>query len=153
MIHTASQSKNIARACSMRRGMTWLPTFRLYRRLDVTATTLGRTVSCEAADGVPCELLGSFKAGAARRVIALSSRHPGQGMYLDGKQPPLVGTASPNVCGVGVSINRQRNAVKRLRRTSYSHLPPRLLPSCSLADKPAALNRWLLNTLTSGVNP
>lgn len=149
-MHTDAQAKNTARACSVRRGMTGLPTFRLYRRLDATATISGCTVSCEAANCVPCKLLGSFKAGATRRVIVLSSLHPGQGMYLDRKQPPLVGTAPPYVCGVGVSINRQRNAVKRLRRTSNSHLPPRLLPGASLAGPTNPLNRASMNTYMSG---
>lgn len=69
------------------------------------------------------------------------------------KQAPLRSPAPPDIRRVGMSVNGQGDAMERLRRTSYSHLPPRLLPSCSLAYKPAALNRWLLNTLTSGVNP
>lgn len=117
------------------------------------ACLLGSTFPSKPVEYIFCCSLGRFEAGAARRVVMLPGFHSDQPMHLDREQPPKSGAAPPDVRGVGLPINGQRNAVKRLRRTSNSHLPPRLLPFPSLADRVPSLNRSFLNKLTFGVNP
>lgn len=105
------------------------------------------TVSPGTTQHIFCHVLSRFKAGSAGCKVLLSSSHLGHSMDLYGEQSPKICAAPPYVCGIGLSIKRQRNAVKRLRRTSNSHLPPPLLPNASLAAMMAAHNPFLLNPL------